>query len=351
MPSLKTKSKKKTGFQSVWGGPHEEGITQSLLSRFLVCRERFRLLVIGGLKPDEGFSSRLHYGQMWHVCEEEIAANRTWEDALRRYAQDLCRQNPLQQEQVQHWYNVCKVQFPIYFDFWSKRREAGKRTPLVQEQVFCEPYVLPSGRIVKLKGKYDSIDFWDYGGKNNGVYLMENKTKGDIDEQQMQRQLTFDLQTMMYLIAMRNGNWTAPVRGVRYNVVRRPLSGGKGTIRRHQPTKSNPQGESAEEFYERVAEYIRNEPEHYFMRWTVDVLPGDYEKFEKQFFQPCLEQLCDWWEFVSGGMEGNNKLHYRLPYGIHLGLFDGGESELDEYMRSGSTLGLRKVSNLFPELK
>ena len=137
-------------------------------------------------------------------------------------------------------------------------------------------------------------------------------------------------------------------------MIRRQLSGGKGTIRRHQPTKSNPEGESAEEFYERVAEYIRNEPEHYFMRWTVDVLPGDYKKFEEQFFQPCLEQLCDWWEFIStGGGFGilDNQVHWRLPYGVYNVLLEGGSSELDEYLATGSTVGLRKVDNLFPELK
>src|SRR6185369_9120155 len=58
----------------VWAGPMDAGptggITQSLLSMFLVCRERFRLRVIEGLHSFDRFNHRIEYGSMWHICEE-----------------------------------------------------------------------------------------------------------------------------------------------------------------------------------------------------------------------------------------------------------------------------------------
>ena len=68
---------------------------------------------------------------------------------------------------------------------------------MLQEQVCDVPYNLPSGRVVRLRGKFDSVDLID-----GGIYLQENKTKGDIDKIQVERQLSFDLQTLMYSVAL-----------------------------------------------------------------------------------------------------------------------------------------------------
>ena len=53
----------------LWKGPTEDGITQSLLSRFLVCRERFRLKVIEGLAPEDRFS---HYRERYETKKAEL---------------------------------------------------------------------------------------------------------------------------------------------------------------------------------------------------------------------------------------------------------------------------------------
>lgn len=360
----------------VWKGPEEDGITQSLLSRFLVCRERFRLLVIEGLKPIDTFNHRLEYGQMWHICEEVLAANYTpkahWSVNLLEYAQSLCRKYPFQQEQVQHWHTVCKVQFPIYVDYWAKQSGAKKHTPLLQEETFAVPYTLPSGRIVLLRGKWDAVGL-EGKGKSAAIYLGENKTKGEIIEEQVKKQLDFDLQTMFYLTALSErlkmdcemdrrltlqnsllGKDYGIPAGIRYNVVRRPLSGGKGSIRQHKPTKSKPQGESKEEFYSRLSSIIAEDPGHYFMRWRVQVTPQDIERFKQQFLNPLLEQLIDWWGWVSSplGLKQpfTDASHWRTPYGFYNILAEGGSTELDEYLATGSKTGLQQTSNLFGEL-
>lgn len=351
----------------VWKGPHEDGITFSLLSRFLTCRERFRITVIEGLKPVKTFNHRIEYGNMWHVCEEGYAAcpprphqgpagRKPWQAQLNECATKLARQYPMQQDQIHHWYNVCKIQFPEYGSHWAKHDDSKNRTPVAQEQVFNIPYDLPSGRMVKLRGKFDGVDAI---GKD--IYLFETKTKGDIDEVSLQRQLTMDLQTMIYMTVLKCDTGVKSIetlkekgyklRGIRYNVVRRPLSGGKNTIRQ---TKN----ETEEQFYERLGGLIQEDPGYYFMRWKIDLGSNDIDRFRVRCLNPILEQLCDWWAWVdssgnpfrTGTVNGSWGPHWQHPFGVRNSLDEGGHDYLDEYINNGSLAGLERVDNLFPEL-
>jgi len=373
MPKLKRKKKVKKS--PVWKGPEVDGITFSLLSRFLVCRERFRLLVVEGIRPAKTFNHSIEYGQMWHTCEETFSTGNDWNPDLREYSIYLCRKYPTQQEQVEHWYNVCRVQFPIYVDYWKKNKDVTKRKPVEQEQVFSVPYKLPSGRTVILKGKRDGVDQIGRDGK----YLTEHKTKGDIREEIIKRQLSFDLQTMLYMIAYQEEKGES-LKGVRYNVVRRPLSGGEGTIKRHKPTqgtkcnlkscKEHPSvdcnkckgtgrvgakpEETKEHFYNRVSDIIEAKPETYFMRWKCEVSEEEVETFRIQCLNPVLEQLCNWYGWITSfdpaPEEYGYGVHYRYPFGVYNPMNEGRASELDEYLTTGSTLGLEKVESLFEEL-
>lgn len=367
----------KTSRSNFWKGPSVDGITFSLLSRFLVDRERFRLYAIEGLRPAEGFNHRLGYGTMWHICEESLASTGAfnslnvaphpieWETPLRNYCRRQCQLFPTQQQLIDHWYNVCKVQFPIYVDYWRAHADVASRIPVFQEKKFRVGYMLPSKRVVVLRGKWDAVDIIG-AGSEEGVFIQENKTKGDIAEDRVVRQLSFDLQTMLYVIAFeteQNAMHSSipgraqdlPIKGVRYNAVRRPLSGGKGTIRQHKPSKSKPAGESKIEFYKRLGDEIASAPSEYFMRWKVVVDRNDVMTFRRQCLDPLLEYLCDWWEWVTSVDDpfsnGGNHIHWRHPFGVYNVLDEGGASEFDVYLATGSKAGLEKVSTLFPELE
>jgi len=355
---------------SLWEGPSGEGpnggVTQSLLSRFVVCRERFRIHAVEGLRQSPTFSHRLEYGQMWHVCEEALAKHNSWKDPLHDYCLQLGKTYRTQQEQVLHWENVCYTQFPHYVAWWAKHPDVRSRTPLMQEQVFDAPYELPSGRAVRMRGKWDGVDLIGKD-KDARVYLFETKTKGDIDEGQMRKQLQFDLQTMFYLIALDAVESQADGRddvqtilggkqlaGVRYNVIRRPLAGGKNSIRKKEPTKTNPRGESDEEFYERLSGLIAEDPAWYFMRWRVEVTRQDVERFKRKCLDPWLEMLWDWWEDEAGDPlipPAERTTHARTPFGIYNVLAEGGSTDLDEYLATGSTVGLVEADALFGELE
>ncbi len=370
--ALKKAASVKAPEKPLWRGPESDhaqgGVTQSLLQKFLVCRERFRLQVVEGWKPVDTFNHRIEYGNMWHECEEALGLGAHWTAALLCYTKKLCKKYRTQQEQIQHWYNICKVQFPIYLEYWQGHKEKGK-TPLMAEQTFRVPYSLPNGRVVYLRGKWDGLELLA-DKRVGGLYLREHKTKGDIDEELITKQLGFDVQTMCYGVSFqealedykKNGSdgWNGfpdgiPVfnhlRGISYNVVRRPLSGGKGSIRPHKATSKNP-AETMEAFYGRLGEVI--EAESFFVRWDVLLTKKDLLNFRTRFLNPILEQLCVWWNWIDS-LEGKQNpfascIHWQSPYGVYNPLSEGKGSELDRYLSSGSTLGLERSKNLFPEL-
>lgn len=361
--------------EPLWKGPEDDsnegGITQSLLSKFLCCRERFRVRVIEGLAANDQFNKNLEYGNMWHVCEEAFAAEPKtgrWAVDLGSYCRGLEDRYRFAHEEIMKWSTICKMQFPIYIQYWKKHPDVKERTPLMQEYAFKVPYELPSGRTVYLRGKFDSVDLIGKG-KDAAIYLQENKTKSEVKVEVLKRQLTFDLQTMMYLVALRampsgivcGGSKTiaASIAGVRYNVIRRPLGSGRGSIKRHEARGSKPE-ESWEHFFNRLKDdYLEKEPECYFERFKSEILPEHYECFEKTFLQPCLEQLCDWYDEVRFEYTGTGGAHpvanswnyanYRLPFGIYNPLLEQGFTDVDEYLATGNSVGLTRTP-LFQEL-
>lgn len=373
LSSIKNPTKRldNTHLSPLWKGPKEDGITFSMLSRYLVCKERFRVYALEGIRTAEQFNHKIEYGNMWHICEEAFAKGVPWQGKLDKYYEEMCKKYQYQQDQVDKWVSVCAIQFPRYVKYWADNEDVKNLVTLEQEKVFDIPYLLPSGRIVRLRGKRDRLDILE--GKK--LYLQENKTKGDIDEFALGKQLSYDLQTNMYLTGVyqekdefqvgKDGKYIA---GVRYNVIRRPLSGGKGTIVQHKPSKKNPQGETKEEYYNRLAAYIDEEPETYFMRWKVDISEAEVKKFQRECLNPVLENICDdyeWWDYCFGLLnkyriwdsENRHSLfpnhcprHFRYPYGIFNPLDDGGMGDVDEYLRTGSLVGLRVVDKLFEEL-
>jgi hypothetical protein len=146
-----------------------------------------------------------------------------------------------------------------------------------------------------------------------------------------------------------------PLRGLRFNVIRRPLSGGAGTIRRHKATKNQPE-ETEEQFYERLSGIIGDAPETYFFRWNIAITPADVDRFRRECLDPILEQLSDWWQLTLEDGKcrvwgGQNSIHYRYPFGIYNSVDETGWSDVDDFLATGSTLGLNRATTLFPELE
>lgn len=363
--------------KTLWKGPEEDGVTQSLLGAFECCRERFRLKTVEGFASDEGFSVPIEYGNFWCVCKEFCNTAEGYEKKLREYATKLARQYPLQQRDISRWYQIVRIHFPIYQEYWRDLKTDLR--PSVFELCFCVPYRLSDDRVVWLRGKIDGTHL---KGKT-GLYMEEDKTKSQIDESALLRQLGWDLQTQFYAYALtflldywKNGpqywyegleefitpverpdGWTdkTKLKGVLYDVVMRPLSGGPGTIKQLQKNKRNKRDETDDEYLERLREKLVEYREEYFTRFEFDLPPESVEQFQREYLHGALTQLTQWWDWVSSpeGLQEPfaNPIHYRQPYGIYNPLQQGRETKYDEYLRTGSQTGLRRVETLFPELE
>lgn len=388
----------------VWKGPSVDGISQTLLSRYLSCAERFRIQTIEGLETVPTFNNRLEFGNMWHAAEEAFAEHGNapsqknpeqyaWQRALLDYGNELGAQYPSQLMQIVHWLTIVEALFPAYIQYWSKHPDTLNRTPILQEERFAVPYSLPSGRTVLLRGKWDSVDFVKEvcplcsgqpkkqrttkkcttcngsGFSGSGIWLMENKTKSVIDVHKINRQLRFDLQSMLYLVALEHAiNNDDPdlsvgqrhqfpsrnIKGVRYNVIKRSTH------------------KTAESMMKKVNEDIRDgRAGEWFSRWNVEINSRDLQVFKVKALDPILENLLDdyeWWAYCKtvAHPERNNAVydhehrhnrfphhqrrHFIMPYIGYNPLSEGGESDVDNYMFTGNDMGLHRVETLFPEL-
>lgn len=358
----------------VWQGPSGQGkqggVTQSMIARYVVCRERSRIQLIEGLRVRDTFNSRIEFGNMWHVMEEAFAKSahgstynpHAWEIPLMEYAQGLGRKYPLQRSEITEWTAKATVLFPHYVEHWNAHPDVKNRTPLLQEEVFDVPYKLPSDRTVRLRGKWDSVDLID-----RGIWNQENKTKSTIDYSKISRGLKFDLQTMTYLVALNfyssNHKWPAdigwklaPIKGVRYNVIRRPA---------HKTTDSMLRKLDEDRKAGRIGEW--------FSRWNVEVSPSDIARFQRVCLDPILENLCDdyeWWNWCVENKPRSVKTpdvfdtkfrrlaysdhcprHFIMPFIGYHPIAEGGDTDLDTYLFNGDKSGLVKTDNLFPELQ
>jgi len=370
--------------------------------------------VVDGLEEDEGFSSALEYGSMWHEMEEANAKGKDPERAAGKYRDKLRSRFPGSEASIIKWFKIAKRQFPIYLKHWKKHPDTKKRKNVAAEVSFRVPYQLPSGRWVLLRGKWD----WVFK-EGSGLWLMEHKTKGRIDEVGLQATVHENLQTMLYLIAlltlkekpnveaMRQQGLSAaegaklagqlallPVKGVVYNVVKRPLSDQHAIKQRkgREVNKKGPDGkpikkdgktvkirvgaETEDQFLDRLAGDIRKDPESNFMRWKATIGKNDVARFKRECFDPILEDLLDWWEWVQadpfnpfrvptdfdlGGVSMGKTtiradvpgggIHWRFPWGVYHNLASGFRGDFFEFLTSGRRDKLVQLETLFPELK
>jgi hypothetical protein len=337
------KARRNRPTEPLWKGPQEDGITNSLLGRFLVCRERFRLQVVEGLRPETGFNVPLEFGNMWHEAEEAHCRGRDPYKAMNKM-HDKWRANHPGNEEVRKQYFCCKTAFPIYLKYWEKHQDEVYRKPVLEEKEFRIRYELPSGRYVTLRGKFDAIFL-----SNLNLILQENKTKTKIDHEGIGKTLHNNIQTMIYLVAMRHalkqattvptkiagvnkgpplpiaGSWdldigtgvyhlpklkkneVPKIEGVLYNVIKRPL-GDLHAIkqRKGRLVKGKRIGaESETEFYKRLGESIEEAQkspvpdDRYFHRWKSTLEDADFVKFQTETLDVILEQLLDWWEWIK----------------------------------------------------
>lgn len=344
----------------------DDGITFSLLTKFIICRHRFWIRTVCGLREDIGFNHRIEYGSLLHAGFEEYSRTpptMTLEGRLkhalkgiRNYADSLKQKFMGEEENIDWWYSLAKAQFRIYADNWLVKD--AKRHYIFQERVFDVKTKLPSGRIIRLRGKYD--EYFEQRLKSKSYHvLQENKSKGEIDQEGILSALNCDLQTMMYLHCLAEEGYKCD--NILYNVVLRPL-GGKYPMRQKV-------SETKDEFRQRAIDDMENNREKYFHRSTVTLEKGDLDRFRHQSFYPYLESVLDWWESIQNEpfdpwnsyyksrqtnevYKLHNKHHFARPLGVFDALALGNRGDYFQHViTDGKDLsGLVSLDTVFPEL-
>lgn len=306
---------------------YRDGISYSLLSKFVACRERFRLYSVEGLRVD-GSTDSLDFGNLFHKLLEYHAHGYTLAQ-LERWVSQECSDQLLGR--------IGLTIFKHYHDTWS---EDDKNIKYIgSEDIFRVPVHLPSGRKIDLRGKYDEV--FRREGK---IWLQENKTKAQVDEHSLEHTLAHNLQTMLYCYTMRTHYKESPV-GVLYNVIRKP-----GLKQKQKETDLD--------FVKRIHDDVASRPEWYFYRWRVEFAPGDVDNFAKRTLFPLLEQVCLWWESIKANpfqpwtlQDGStNPHHYQRPFGVY-DPFRNGKGDYFDLITRGIDSGLISVDTAFPELE
>lgn len=331
---------------------YEHGITYSSLSKFIVCRERFRIRYVEGLSPDTN-KAAMEFGTIFHKALELHAKGMTTTkiiSALRRTASTKKKgtKKPTFDPLLTR---IASSMIPYYQDYWKE--VLGKLDYFEGEQEFEFMYQCATGKVVPIRGKRDE------GFRKDGkIWLQENKTKGQIPEDQIIQTLSHMLQPMMYLLSFKHDHPTEELGGILYNVIRKP-----------QLKKGAKESETA--YVKRICSDIEARPDHYFKMFEVEIDDNHLKEWEHRHFDPLVSQLTIWWESIKNnpfdpwltqrrnvqvldGLDPNelvgNPHHYVRPFGVYDPMSHG----LGDYfvrITQGHDAGLIRNTEIFPELE
>lgn len=316
----------------------EKGISYSLLSRFINCRERFRLYAVEGMREERSTKKAMDWGTYFHELIEIHALNPNLSapGVIRRAKKKIS--------------GLEKSQADVVFTKYLEHFEDCDYQYVASEQEFRVPYILPNGKKIYLVGKTDEI----IKQPDGSLWIQENKTKEKINEYKIESGLISDLQTMMYAVCV-SILLKKPVTGAVYNVVRNPSSKPK-TLPATKARKRRK--ETTKEYLQRLSDDIDSNPSHYFKRWEIPFPPGHMERWCKQSFDPLLMQLYHWWESVKHdpfspweNEDGTpNCLHWIKPFGVYDAMTTG-TGDFFDYLTRGLSVGVSVGNEPFPELE
>lgn len=360
---LAAKRNKKTN-KPLWDFDRD-GVTYTILSRLRSCKERARLSYVEGWS-ETGLQAALEFGSAFHACLENPLSPP--EKTTREYQAQRIKDKVLFPNQYQEFECLMAMVEATVIAYRERyKQEDKKRKFILHEEAFSVTYPLPlhtysfeneyfsftmgndplgnkAGtpvvRPVRLQGRWDGV-FRDEHGK---LWLFETKTKSDIDSNGIDRTLSKDLQTMLYVVALET-HLQEPVAGVVYNVIRRPQYrlGKKETVR---------------DFANRVKKLLltdlkeKGENSNYFLRWHNPLKPGDKEAWCQHTLNPLLTQVALWWDSIKANPfdPWGSPFHNETPFGIYDPLGSGRRGDFFTLLTGGGTSGLTKREVASPEL-
>ena len=237
----------------------QDGITQSMLSTFLTCKYKSKI-TLAGWQPS-GRVSVFDYGELIHrLIENGSKINQNDTDAKA----DSAILKEWHDEQLAHGASIedldtaegkAAAVWPVYCTKYESR-DANLKVKFI-EGLFDTVW---NG--YRLRGKIDGL--FSYAGQTD-LWLLENKSKGQISEDAIEDLLVSDFQSLFYLVALMNMGYI--IKGVLYNIIRTPQQrfGKKDT---------------KDTFLARIAAAVREDPNHFFRRYEIVFTSQMLQRFE-----------------------------------------------------------------------
>jgi hypothetical protein len=274
-----------------------DGVTQSLLSLFALCPQRAYWKMVEGLQGGKPHKA-LQFGTYFHdVLDKAYSMSRRpttnqralsdikfWEVLSGKvlgstYEEAVEGLDDIKDQQAfELIYGLCDVVLARYFRRWG--RVDRKAKIIAVEMVFEFPYRLRDGTVIMIRGKIDRIDEID-----GELWVYDHKTKSQIEGNYIVEKMGFDMQMMVYCMAVfhKYGKWP---KGVVYNLIKRPGQIYSGTY--YKKTESIPQ------YLQRVDAHMQEKGDEYFCRYTISLLPREIELFRDRDLDYVIERLYEW---------------------------------------------------------
>jgi hypothetical protein len=235
------------------------GVSQTQCRNFMECRVKW-LLYINGMQPKEGIVTTT-FGEVFHFFLE------TMYKQMRNGGfnpQKVCVEDWLKQFRFEYEIgdeqsfedagaSACSV-FLAYMKHYE-----GDLTNAKFVGVEDEVKTMKDGFFRKVKP--DAV----YEDTKKGLWYMEHKTRGRIDEENIDLTLSMDFQTLWTVTTLEQ-LMKREFKGVLYNIIRSPQ------LRRGKE-------ETRKDFVERIYTDAMSRPEFYFIRREISYTKKDKERF------------------------------------------------------------------------
>jgi len=234
------------------------GMSQSLWAKWLGCKRQFLLHINGYSQPLR--ENKVHFGNLCHhVCDKVFSCGtcpgtKQIGDMVDEYTEIRIKASTLlTQQELEMDATKAHAVMTVYFERYES--DFKNKKFLSAERGFVAKF---SG--CTQRGKID-VDYLSNAKK----WLMEHKTKGRINEDNILLRLPLDFQNLFYLLNDEIISGTL-AEGVLYDVIRNPqLKIGKN--------------ESLRAFFARILETCRADHDHHFKRWESAYSKTDHSQF------------------------------------------------------------------------
>ena len=327
---------------TLWLGPEEGGITQSLISKFVQCPFRTYLYAILGLGDGSPLHPNLIWGDVFHKGLENLIRDKNINQAVSAAHDYLEKKYP--EAPSTYLTSIKRLLWKFRLDNYEGDWET--------EITFEIPVTLPSGRTVLLKGKKDGYlaSHPDYG-----KILGEHKCKKFINPSQLRKELSHDRQLNFYC-------YLHGIEWVNYDLIKIPEA------QKYLPSRNY--NETPTEYIDRLftgpcGSYGGSFPiNQNINEWVHQVGPlffprEEQERYWRQTIYPELERICKFWDWVTqpGFDHENPKFYNDIFYKTPIRQFNGSftenfECEYYDYLIGDKSIEeLPKIPTIFSELE